>query len=77
MYHFEGHVRRDGYYISRDVTRRDGSYILRDVSHAAVVTIIEDHIVRHDGVWTDMSPMSPRLRDKRVCITRLDMHHCT
>uniref|UniRef100_M1B3V9 Uncharacterized protein n=1 Tax=Solanum tuberosum TaxID=4113 RepID=M1B3V9_SOLTU len=55
MYHFEGRIaRRDGYYISRDVSRvacRDGYYISRDVSCAAM------------DAWTDMSPMGPGLRD--------------
>ena len=63
MYHFEGRIaRRDGYYISRDVSR------------AAKVTIIEGRVVRATDAWTDMSPMGPGLRDE-VCIVKKDMHH--
>ena len=64
MYHFEGRIaRRDGYYISRDVSR------------AAKVTIIEGRVVRATDAWTDMSPMGPGLRDsgcvslRKTCIT--------
>ena len=63
MYHFEGRIaRRDGYYISRDVSR------------AVKVTIIEGRVVATDA-WTDMSPMGPGLRDsgcvslRKTCIT--------
>ena len=37
MYHFEGRI-----------ARRDGYYISRDVSHAAKITIIEGRVVRRD-----------------------------
>ena len=66
MYHFEGRIaRRDGYFISRDVSR------------AAMVTIIEGRVVHCDrfmdryvshGSWTER---------QRVCLTRSDMHHYT
>ena len=51
MYHFEGCI-----------TRRDGYYISRDVSRAVMVTIIEGRVVRRDrcmdryvphGSWTE------------------------
>ena len=72
MYHFEGHIaRRDGYYISRDVSR------------AVMVTIIEGRVMRRDSAWTDMSPMGPELRDSgcvslgQTCIIILDIaFHC-
>ena len=52
MYHFEGRIaRRDGYYISRDVSRAAMVTISRVVSCAATDT------------WTDMSPVDPGLRD--------------
>ena len=52
MYHFEGRIaRRDGYYISRDVSRAAMVTISRVVSCAATDT------------WTDMSTMGPGLRD--------------
>ena len=72
MYHFEGRIaRRDGYYISRDVSR------------AAKVTIIEGRVVRATDAWTDMSRMGPGLRDsgcvslRKTCITIFDIaSHC-
>ena len=52
MYHFEGRIaRRDGYYISRVVSRSAIVTISRVVSCAAI------------DAWTDMFPMTPRLRD--------------
>ena len=66
MYHFEGRIaRRDGYYISRDVSR------------AAMVTIIEGRIARRDGCMDRYVPMGPGLRDNgcvslgQTCITVL------
>jgi len=66
MYHFEGRVaRRDGYYISRDVSR------------AAMVTIIEGRIARRDGCMDRYVPHGSRTERQRVCIIRSDMHHYT
>ena len=59
------------------IARREGYYISRDVSRAAKVTIIEGRVVRRDrymdryvrhGSWTER---------QRVCIVREDMHHYT
>ena len=48
MYHFEGcNARQDGYYISRDVSR------------AAMVTIIEGRVVRHNRCMDIYVPMGP------------------
>ena len=66
MYHFEGRIaRRDGYYISRDVSR------------AAMVTIIEGRIARRDGCMDRYVPHGSRTERQRVCIIRSDMHHYT
>ena len=66
MYHFEGRIaRRDGYYISRDVSR------------AAMVTIIEGRVVRRDRCMDRYVPHGSRTERQRVCITRSDMHHYT
>ena len=66
MYHFEGRIaRRDGYYISRDVSR------------AAMVTVIEGRVVRRDRCMDRYVPHGSRTERQRVCITRLDMHHYT
>ena len=66
MYHFEGRIaRRDGYYISRDVSR------------AAMVTIIEGRVVRRDRCMDRYVPHGSQIERQRVCITRSDMHHYT
>ena len=66
VYHFEGRIaRRDGYYISRDVSR------------AAKVTIIEGRVVRRDRCMDRYVPHGSRTERQRVCITRSDMHHYT
>ena len=66
MYHFEGRIaRRDGYYISRDVSR------------AAMVTIIEGRVVRRDRCMDRYVPHRSRTERQRVCIVREDMHHYT
>ena len=66
MYHFEGRiVRRDGYYISRDISR------------AAVVTIIEGRVVRRDRCMDRYVLHGSRTERQRVCIARSDMHHYT
>ena len=66
MYHFEGRIaRRDGYYISRDVSR------------AAMVTIIEGRVVHRDRCIDRCVPHGSRTERLRVCITRSDMHHYT
>ena len=64
MYHFEGRIaRRDGYYISRDVSR------------AAKVTIIEGRVVRRDRCMDRYAPHGSRTERQRVCIVKKDMHH--
>ena len=72
MYHFEGRIaRRDGYYISKNVSR------------AAMVTIIEVRVVRHDRFMDRYVPMGPGVRDSgcvslgQTCIITLDIaFHC-
>ena len=66
MYHFEGRI-----------ARRDGYYISRDVSHAAMVTIIEGRVVRRDRCMDKYVPHGSPTKRQRVCITRWDMHHYT
>ena len=64
MYYFEGRIaRRDGYYISRDVSR------------AAKVTIIEVHVVRRDRFIDRYVPHRSQTERQRVCIVIKDMHH--
>ena len=64
MYHFEGRIaRRDGYYISRDVSR------------AAKVTIIEGRVMRCDRCMDRYVPYGSRTERQRVCIVKKDMHH--
>ena len=77
MYHFEGRIaRRDGYYISRDVSRAAMDTIFRETYRAAMDTIFRgtyralrwlllSRIVpcAATDAWTDMSPMGPGLRD--------------
>ena len=64
MYHFEGRIaRRDGYYISRDVSR------------AAKVTIIEGRVVCRDRCMERYVPHGSRTERQRVCILKKDMHH--
>ena len=66
MYHFEGRIaRRDGYYISRDVSR------------AAMVTIIEGRVVRRDRCMDRYVPHGSRTERQRVCITTSERHHYT
>ena len=69
MYYFEGRIaRRDGYYISRDVSRTAKVTILSRVVSCAAT-----------DAWTDMSPMGPGLRDsgcvslRKTCITIFDI----
>ena len=68
MYHFEGRIaRRDGYYISRDVSR------------AAMVNIIEGRVMRRDRYMDRYVPHGPGLRDSgcvslgQTCIIILDI----
>ena len=64
MYHFEGRIaRRDGYYISRDVSR------------ATMVTIIEGSCRAPRQMHGQICPHGSRTERQRVCITRSDMHH--
>ena len=64
MYHFEGRI-----------AHRDGFYISRDVSRAAMVTIIEDRVVRHERCMDRYIPHGSRTERQRVCITMSNMHH--
>ena len=64
IYHFEGCIaRRDGYYISRDVSR------------VVMVTIIEGRVVRRDRCMDRNVPHGSRTERHRVCIVKKDMHH--
>ena len=68
MYHFEERI-----------ARRDGYYISRDISCAAMVTIIEGRVVRRDRCMDRYVPMGPGLRDsgcvslRKTCIIILDI----
>ena len=65
MYNFEGCIaRRDGYYISRDVSR-------------AAMVIIEDRVVHRDRCIDRYVPHESQTERQRVCITRSDMHYYT
>ena len=57
------------------VVRRDRYYISRDVSRAAMVIIIEGRVVRRDRCIDRHVPHGSRTERQRVCITRSDMHH--
>ena len=68
MYHFEGRIaRRDGYYISRDVSR------------AAMVTIIKGRVARRDRCMDRYVPIGLGLSDSgcvslgQTCIIILDI----
>ena len=59
MYHFkESIIRRDGYYISGNVSR------------AAMVTIIEDRVVCRDICMDIFVSHGSQTQRQRVCITR-------
>ena len=66
-------------YFEGRIARRDGYYISRDVSRAAMVTISRVVSCAATDAWTDMSPMGPGLRDSgcvslgKTCITILDI----
>ena len=61
MYHFEGRiVRRDWYYLSRDVSR------------AAMVTIIEGCVVHRDRCMNTYVPHGSQTERQRVCIVKKD-----
>ena len=66
MYHFE--VR---------IARRDGYYISRDVSHAVKVTIIEGRVVIRNRCMDRYVFHGSQTERQRVCIVREDMHHYT
>ena len=56
MYNFEGRIaRRDGYYISRDISR------------AAMFTIIEGRVVRREKCMDRYVPHGSRTERQRVC----------
>ena len=85
MYHFEGRIaRRDGYYISRDVSRAATDTIFRGTYRAPRWLLLSRVVSRAAmDAWTDMSPMGPGLRDSgcvslgQTCITILDIaFHC-
>ena len=66
-------------YFEGRIARRDGYYISRDVSRAAMVTISRVVSCAATDTWTDMSPMDPGLRDsgcvslRKTCITIFDI----
>ena len=55
------------------IARRDGYYISRDVSRAAMVTVIEGRVVRRDRCMDRYVPHGSRNERQRVCITRSDI----
>ena len=59
------------------IARRDGYYISRDVSRAAKVTIIEGRVVRRDRCMDRYVPHGSRTERQLVCIIRSGMHHYT
>ena len=59
------------------IARRNGYYISRDVSRAAMVTIIEGRVVHRDRCMDTYVPYGSRTQRQRVCITKSDMHHYT
>ena len=85
MYHFEGRIaRRDGYYISRDVSRAAMDTIFRG-TYRAPRWLLLSRVVSYTATdaWTDMSLMGPGLRDSgcvsqgQTCIIILDIaFHC-
>ena len=85
MYHFEGRIaRRDGYYISRDVSRTAMDTIFRG-KYRAPQWLLLSRVVScaATDAWTDMSPMGPGLRDSgcvslgQTCVIILDIaFHC-
>ena len=66
-------------YFEGRIARRDGYYISRDVSHTAMVLVSRVVSCATTDAWTDMSPMGPRLRDNgcvslgHTCIIILDI----
>ena len=81
MYHFEGRIaRRDGYYISRDVSRAVMDSTFRG-TYRAPRRLLLSRVVScaATDTWTDMSPMGPGLRDsgcvslRKTCITIFDI----
>ena len=85
MYHFEGRItRRDGYYISRDVSRAAMDTIFRGTYRAPRWLLLSRVVsCAATDAWTDMSPMGPELRDSecvsldQTCIIILDIaFHC-
>ena len=81
MYHFEGRIaRRDGYYISRDVSRAAMDTIFRGTYHALRWLLLSRVVsCAATDARTDMSPMGPGLRDSgcvslgQACIIILDI----
>ena len=57
------------------IVRRDEYYISRDVSRVAMVTIIEGRVVRRDRCMDKDVPHGSRTERQRVCIVKEDMHH--
>ena len=57
--------------------RRDGYYISRDVSRAANVTLIEGRVVRRDRLMDRYVPHGSKTERQRMCVVREDMHHYT
>ena len=85
MYHFEGRItRRDGYYISRDVSRAAMDTIFWETYRASQWLLLSRVVSSATtDAWTDISPMGPELRDSgcvslgQTCIIILDIaFHC-
>ena len=77
LYLRHGCGKRVMYYFRGRIARRDGYYISRDVSHAVMVTIIESRVVRRNRCMDRYVPHGSRTERQRVCITGSDMHHYT
>ena len=81
MYHFEGRIaRRDGYYITRDVSRAAMDTIFRGTYRAPRWLLLSRVVsCAATDAWTNMSPMGPGLRDNgcvslgQTCIIILDI----
>ena len=81
MYHFEGRIaRRDGHYISRDVSRAAMDTIFRGTYRAPRWLLLSRVVLcAVTDAWTDISPMGPGLRDSgcvslgQTCIIILDI----
>uniref|UniRef100_M1CJN6 Uncharacterized protein n=1 Tax=Solanum tuberosum TaxID=4113 RepID=M1CJN6_SOLTU len=59
------------YHFKERIARRDGYFISRDVSRAAMVTIIEDRIARCDGCMDRYVPHGSQTERQRVVVVEV------